>query len=35
MRNCFFNLFGINFHMCAWEKKNEDTVSHVPFIIFL
>lgn len=34
MRNHFFNLFEINSNMCAWEKKNDDMVSHVPFITF-
>lgn len=28
MRNCSFNLFGVNSNMHAWEKENEYMVSH-------
>lgn len=33
MRNCSFNLLGINSDTCACEKKNEYMVSNVPFFI--
>lgn len=37
MRNCSFNLFGMDSNMCAWEekKKKEYVVSHATFIIFV
>jgi len=34
MRNCSFNFFGIKSNMCAWEKKNEYMVSHIPLHYF-